>query len=102
MHHADFSVDLAPTRAQYRRLALELLRLAGEDAPVTRYEATELLLRLEASDPGAESAAAAHGTSSPAELNGLRNIVQADLDATAARLTARGDRSPERRTGARQ
>lgn len=56
MHVNDFRDDLTPTRAQLARIVTEFARLAGEPDPTSRRSATELLLRLEASDsPQAEA-----------------------------------------------
>jgi hypothetical protein len=59
MHENDFRDDLNPTAAQWRRIAQEFARLAGEPAPASRRAAAELLLRLERSDSAAVVDAAA-------------------------------------------
>lgn len=50
MHGNDFREDLGPTRGQWERIAREWCRVSGEHTPVTRLEATELLLRLQRSE----------------------------------------------------
>lgn len=67
MHVNDFAEDRPPTLAQWRRLATELLALSGERAPTTRLAATELLLRVDTTEPAAAPAAASNGAAPAAD-----------------------------------
>jgi hypothetical protein len=63
MQRDDFREDLPVSRGQWRALALAAIRHIGEDAPETRFQATELLARFRISQTGeqADDAAAAGG-----------------------------------------
>jgi hypothetical protein len=73
MNSDDFRDDLRPTRGQWEQIARGFCRAAGEAEPATRLEATELLLRLRATDPPdgtPEGVAAAQGAPDRVESTG--------------------------------
>lgn len=54
MQHDDFRDDLPVSRGQYKRIAEEALRVLGEPAPVSRWDATVMLVRLGRTDAGGD------------------------------------------------
>lgn len=55
MQRDDFRSDLPVSRGQWRAIALDALRVLGEQAPASRYDATVLLVQLRES-PAAQRA----------------------------------------------
>lgn len=61
MQHDDYRDDLPVSRGQWKRIAEEALRVLGEPAPDTRWEATVMLVRLRETEATQAVAAAPAG-----------------------------------------
>jgi hypothetical protein len=93
MNGDDFRTDLEPTRGQLAHIAREWTRIAGEAFPTTRYEATELLLRLRRTptpDPAPEPRSAAQDAQDRATDPIAADFARAALEDRAQRVRGRG------------